>query len=207
MALALAITIASGNWWQHVPGQLIAAAILIAIALVAAFASHRVVAATAIVAVLLVVVLGFPAQRDYFRHRYTFSPGVSSLSPVWAMFRTIHDKRVGIAGTYGGFFAYPLYGIDDSDRVAYIGDRGPHGSFTPIQSCRAWRTAVNNAHLDLLLTTPARDPWHPHRLHPSPEGVWTQSDPAAQVLYRRTATGQPITLFAIHGRLDPAACG
>jgi hypothetical protein len=207
MAVVLAITIASGNWWHHVPGQLLAAAILIAIAAVAAFASHRVAAASAILAALVVAVLGFPAQRDYFRHRYTYSPGVSSLSPVWAMFRTIHDRRVGIAGTYGGFFAYPLYGIDDSNRVAYIGARGAHGSFTQIRACRAWRTAVNAAHLSLLLSTPARDPWHPHRLHPSPEGTWTQGDPAARVIYRRQATGQPITLFAIHGRLDPEGCG
>ena len=37
---------------------------------------------------------------------------------MWAFFRTVHGARVGIVGTFGGFFSYPLFGLDDSNRVA-----------------------------------------------------------------------------------------
>jgi hypothetical protein len=60
--------------------------------------------------------------------------------------------------------------------------------------------------LDYLITTPARDPWHPRRLTASPEDAWTASDPAAQPIYRELATGQPIVVYRIQGRLDPATC-
>ena len=115
--------------------------------------------------------------------------------------------RVGIVGTFGGFFSYPLDGLDDSNRVLYVGQRGPHGSFTPITTCARWRAQVNSDHLDYLITTPARDPWHPRRLSASPEGAWTASDPAAQPVYSELATGQPIVVYRIRGPLDPASCG
>ena len=123
------------------------------------------------------------------------------------MFRTIHDARVGVVGTFGGFFAYPLAGLDDSNRLQYVGDRGPHGSFTPITTCARWRAQVNRAHLKYLITTPARDPWRPRVLSPSPETGWTATDPAAQPIYRVQALGQPIAVFRIRGPLNPAACG
>ena len=126
---------------------------------------------------------------------------------MWAQFRTIHDARVGIVGTFGGFFSYPLSGLDDSNRVQYLAQRGPHGSFTPIATCARWRAQVNTAHLDYLITTPARDPWHPRVLSRSPEGTWTSGDPAAQPVYRADALGQPIVVYRIRGPLDPAGCG
>ena len=76
-----------------------------------------------------------------------------------------------------------------------------------LASCAQWRSAVNAARLDYLLTTPARDPWHPRVLSPSPENDWTASDPAAQPVYRETALGQPIVLYRIRGPLNPATCG
>jgi hypothetical protein len=90
--------------------------------------------------------------------------------------------------------------------VQYIAHRGAHGSFTPITSCPAWRGAVNAGRFDYLITTPGRDPWHPRPLTASPESGWTASDPAARVIYRTRATGQPITVFALAGPLNPAGC-
>ena len=84
--------------------------------------------------------------------------------------------------------------------------RGPHGSFTPIGSCAEWRAAVNAGHFRYLVTTPARDPWHPKPLHPSPEGRWTASDPAARLIYTRRATGQPISIYELSGPLHPRSC-
>jgi hypothetical protein len=113
---------------------------------------------------------------------------------------------VGVVGTFGGFFAYPLDGLDDSNRVQYLAMRGPHGSFTPIATCAQWRSAVNDAHLTYLVTTPARDPWHPRILSPSPEDAWTASDPAARPVFTALAKGQPIAVYRIRGQLDPASC-
>lgn len=155
---------------------------------------------------ILAAVLGYFGQRSYFRHRYAYQPGISHLAPVWAYFRGISHARVGLVGTYGGFFAYPLYGRLDSNRVVYLGHRGPHGSFTPIRTCRGWRAAVNAQHLDLLVTTPARDPWHPRRLTPSPERAWTASDPAARIVFQAATGSQPATVFALSGPLRPAGC-
>jgi hypothetical protein len=157
-------------------------------------------------ALLAVAAGGYAGQRHYLRVRYAYQPGISSLAPTWDRFRTIRGARVGIVGTFGGFFSYPLFGLDDSNHVEYIARRGPHGSFTPITSCREWREAVNAAHLDYLITTPGRDPWNPRTLQPSPEGGWTRSDPATHRIYSRTVTGQPIEVFQLRGPLNPAAC-
>ena len=117
------------------------------------------------------------------------------------MFRTIHDARVGIVGTYGGFFAYPLSGVDDSNRVDL--PRRP----------RAARLVHRDRHLPgvarrgqrrpsrPLVTTPGRDPWHPHRLHPSPERRLDAARPRGPdplTAGRPPASRSPCS--AIHGR-------
>jgi hypothetical protein len=181
-------------------------AILIAGAALVLLALTRVRLALA-AALLALVIAGYPLETHYLRGRYVYHPNVSSLAHVWAMFRTIHDARVGVVGTFGGFFSYPLAGLDGSNRVQYVAQRGPHGSFTPITTCARWRAQVNAAHLNYLITTPARDPWKPQILSPSPETGWTDSDPAAQPVYRVQALGQPIVVYRIRGPLNPGTCG
>jgi len=149
---------------------------------------------------------GYAWQRHYLRLRYAYRPGISHLSKVWELFRRIHHARVGLVGTYGSYFGYPLMGVDDSNTLLYVAAHGPHGSFTPIRSCRAWRAAVNAGHFQYLVTTPRRDFWDQNHLFPSPEDAWTITDPAAHVVYHRHALGQPIGVYRIRGRLDPAAC-
>lgn len=151
---------------------------------------------------------GFFVERHYLRGRYAFQPGVSYLAHAWAYFRGVHHARVAVAGTYGGFFTYPLYGLDDSNSVSYIGHRGPHGSFTPVGGCRAWRAAVNSGRFRYLLITPERDPWQPksRALSASPDAAWIAGDPHARAIYRRRALGWPIVLYRLTGRLDPAGC-
>ncbi len=149
---------------------------------------------------------GYVWQRHYLRGRYQFNPGVSDLARTWAFFRTVHHARVGVVGTFGGFFSYPLFGPDAANRVHYIAARGAHGSFTAITDCRRWREAINAGRYRYVVTTPARDPWHPKKLHPSPEAGWTGSDPNAHLVLSRRATGQAIDVYEIRGRLDPAGC-
>jgi hypothetical protein len=165
-------------------------------------------AASLSVAVLLTAgaAAGYGWQRHYVRGRYQFNPGVSYLAGVWDWFRTVRHSRVGVVGTYGGFSDYPLFGPDTSNQVVYIAQHGPHGSFTPIRTCAAWRTAVNAGHFRYLVTTPDRNPWHPKPLGRSPEDGWTASDPAARLVYRRTATKRPISIYRLKGALNPAGC-
>ena len=152
-------------------------------------------------------IAGYARQGHYLRGRYVYHPNVSYLARVWALFRNVHDARVGVVGTYGGFFSYPLYGLDLSNRVQYVAEHGPHGSFTPISTCARWRVQLNTANLEYIITTPARDPWHPRSLQPSPEARWTASDPAAQPVFRELAGGQPIVVYRIRGPFDPTSCG
>jgi hypothetical protein len=206
LAVLLAGTLAQPRLWPsaHTAGAI---AIAIGAGLIALMALTRARVALIAMTTLALAIAGYPLQRHYLRERYVYRPGVSYLAPVWARFRNVHHARVGIVGTFGGFFSYPLYGLDDSNRVQYIAERGPHGSFTPITTCARWRAQVNSDHLDYIITTPARDPWHPRRLQSSPEDGWTASDPAAQPISRQIATGQPIVVYRIRGRLDPASCG
>jgi hypothetical protein len=202
LAALLAATVAQPRLWpDHTIG-----AIAIGVAALVLLALTRVRLALA-AAMLALLIAGYPLQNHYLRGRYVYHPNVSSLAHVWAMFRGVHHARVGIVGTFGGFFTYPLDGVDDSNRVQYIADRGPHGSFTPITTCARWRARVNAAHLNYLITTPARDPWHPRVLSPSPETSWTSADPAAQPIYTERALGQPIVVYRLRGQLDPGSCG
>jgi hypothetical protein len=191
-----------GRW----PAAYVPGAIVMALAALAVVGGRGRRPAIAAVLATALVVGGWFGQRHYLRGRYAYAPHVSSLARVWAFFRGVHGARVGVVGTFGGFFDYPLFGLDDSNRVQYIAHAGPHGSFTPIHSCRAWRAAVNAARVSYLVTTPARDPWRPQRLERSPEAGWTAGDAAVHPVLRYTARRQPIVVFAVRGRLDPSGC-
>jgi hypothetical protein len=202
LAAMLTATIAQPRLWPaHTVGAIVIGAVALALLVLTRMRLAIVAAA------LILLIAGYPLQRHYLRERYAYHPGVSYLAPIWAQFRNVHHARVGVVGTFGGFFAYPLSGLDDSNRVQYLAQRGPHGSLTPITTCARWRARVNAAHLNYLITTPARDPWHPRVLTPSPETGWTNSDPAAVAVYRAQALGQPIVVYRIRGPLNPATCG
>ena len=209
LAIAFVLTAIKLHLWtsKHVAGALIVAVACAALAVaLARRPPMRAVLAGAGALLVALVIAGYPWQRHYLKGRYAFQPGISALSHVWALFRGVHHARVAVAGTFGMFFAYPLYGLDDSNRVQYIAARGPHGSFTPIASCRAWRAAVDAGNYRYVVTTPARDPWHPKPLRFSPERSWIASDPAARIVYEHRAFGQLIDVFALSGPLLPDGC-
>ncbi len=209
LAVAFVLTAINGHLWasKHLPGALVVTAVAAALAIVAARRPPgRMLLAGGGALLAALMIAGYPWQRHYLDGRYAFQPGISALSRVWARFRDVHHARVGVAGTFGEFFTYPLNGLDDSNVVQYIAARGPHGSFTPIGSCSAWRTSVNAGHYRYVVTTPARDPWHPKPLSYSPERSWIVSDPAARIIYQHRAFGQLIDVFELSGPLNPAAC-
>jgi hypothetical protein len=163
----------------------------------------RATAATlALSLVLAGVAAGYWGTRDYLRQRYTDRYGPFAVYKVWRWAQGVRHARIALAGTFGFFYGYPLWGLDDSNRVVYMGQRGPHGSFRPIASCRAWRTALNRGHYQYVVTT-ARSVFFTTRLVRSPEGDWTRTDPAARLVL---SPSWAIQVFRLTGPLHPGRC-
>ncbi len=155
--------------------------------------------------VVLVLAIGYPLQRDYLRDRFGPSseiPGLH-LDSAYQWARDKSDTRIGLAGTTAGFLGYGFFGTDLSNRVLYLGKRGPHGAFNAIPTCSAFRTAVNEANLDYLVTSPFLNFLHTSSPVPSPEATWLRGDPAVQPIKR----DDDITVWRVQAKLDPSACG
>jgi hypothetical protein len=167
--------------------------------------SDRAVAAGFAGLLLLLAAIGYPLQRHYLHGRYGADSGLPGygLSSAYAWGRGVSGARIGLAGTIAGIQSYGFYGADLSNRVAYLGRRGPHGAFNPIPGCAAFRAAVNGAHLDYLVTAPFLDFIVRGRLDPSPEARWLAGSGAVAPIVRE---GE-VTVWRVRGRLDPAACG
>ena len=71
-----------------------------------------------------------------------------------------------------------------------------------IETCVAFREALNAGNYDYLITTPELDLNNPATASASPERGWVSGDPAVhEVLH----SGR-VSVFRIDGTLDPAAC-
>jgi hypothetical protein len=119
----------------------------------------------------------------------------------WA--RGIEDARIGLAGTSAGFAGYGFYGTDLSNRVRYLGADGPHGAFNAIPTCAAFRTAVNDAGLDYLVTAPFLNFLHPGDPIESPEARWLRGEETVSPVLREGG----VTVWKVKGELDPGGCG
>ena len=157
---------------------------------------------------LAVLAIGYPVQRDYLDSRFAndgpreeWIPGMDLDSSYrWA--RGVEDARIGLAGTTAGFAGYGFYGTDLSNEVVYLGVRGPHGAFNAIPTCAAFRTAVNAADLDYLVTSPFLNFLHPDQPVNSPEARWLRGEDAVAPVLR----SGPVTVWKVEGRLDPGGC-
>jgi hypothetical protein len=152
--------------------------------------------------VLAGVAVGYSGTRDYLRHRYTEKYGPLAVYKLWRWAGALHDARIALVGNFGWFFGYPLWGGDDSNRVAYMGQRGAHGSFRPITSCRAWRRALNRGRYQYVVTTSNRIFFTTRLVH-SPEVDWTRTDPAARLVL---SPNRAIQVFRLTGPLHPDRC-
>jgi hypothetical protein len=161
-------------------------------------------AALALALMLLVagVAVGYSGTKEYLRHRYTENYGPHAIYKLWRWSRGLHHARIALAGTFGWFYGYPLWGVDDSNRVSYMGQRGPHGSFRPIASCRAWRMALNRGRYQYVITT-ARAVFFTRQIVPSPETDWTRTDAAARLVL---SPSHAIHVFRLTGPLHPNGC-
>jgi len=154
---------------------------------------------------LLIVALGYPLQRHYLRERFAPGSGIPgmNLESAYTWARDKSNARIGIVGTTAGFLQYGLYGTDLSNRVVYLGEKGPHGAFNAIPTCQGFRAAVNAADLEYLVTAPFLNFLSPGNPIPSPEAGWLRDDPAIAPIIR----SGPVTVWRIEGKLDPSACG
>lgn len=159
-------------------------------------------AALAASLVLAGVALGYADTQDYLNHRYTGRYGPAAIYELWRWARSLHHAQIALAGTFGFYFGYPLWGLDDSNRLVYIGQHGAHGSFRPIATCRAWRTALNRGRYQYVVTT-ARAITFTTRLVPSPEVDWTRTDPAARLVL---SPSRAIRVFRLTAPLQPDRC-
>ncbi|HEY2333600.1 MAG TPA: hypothetical protein VGH58_01150 [Solirubrobacterales bacterium] len=154
---------------------------------------------------LLIIAIGYPLQRHYLRDRFgpqSEIPGLH-LDAAYNWARDKSDERIGLAGTTAGFLQYGFYGTDLSNRVIYLGERGPHGAYNAIPTCAGFRTAVNEADLDYLVTSPFLNFIHTGNPIPSPEAAWLRDDPAIKPIKK----SGPVAVWKLEGKLNPKACG
>jgi hypothetical protein len=152
--------------------------------------------------VLAGVAAGYWGTRDYLSARYSQTYGRYGIYKLWRWARGLEHRHIALAGTFGFFFGYPLWGVYDSNRVTYMGRRGPHGSFRPIANCRAWRRALNRGHYQYVVTT-AGSVFFTTRLVHSPEGEWTRTDSAARLVL---SPSWAIQVYRLTGPLHPDRC-
>jgi hypothetical protein len=153
---------------------------------------------------LLIAAIGYPIQRDYLSDRFAAGseiPGLG-LDAAYEWSRDLEDARIGVAGTTAGFLQYGFYGTDLSNHVVYLGEKGPHGAFNAIPTCAAFRTAVNEADLDYLITSPFLNFLHTDTPVPSPESNWLRGEAAVPI--QRSGD---VTVWKLIGKLDPTSCG
>lgn len=168
-------------------------------------ASNRELAAGCAVLAMLLAVIGYPLQRDYLRGRFGPDSGLpgQEMNSAYLWARDVSDARIGIAGTTAGFYQYGLYGTDLSNRVTYIGEKGPHAAFNPIPDCTGFRQAVDDAHLDYLVTSPFLNFIDETAPVASPEAGWLRGSPGVEAVDSEGF----VTVWRVEGSLDPAGCG
>jgi hypothetical protein len=153
------------------------------------------------------IALGYPVERHYLNHRFanvsaaTSVPGMG-LDKAYAWSRGIHDSRIGLVGTTAGFAGYGFYGPDISNHVLYLGEKAPHGAYNAIPTCEAFRTAVNEAELDYLVTAPFLNFLHSSKPIASPEARWLRGSGGVSPLFRE---GE-VTVWKVTGPLK-TSCG
>lgn len=216
LAALLAATVAMRHPWRlrYDPGEAEAALVIVLVLAVIAVCRPwsriplrrpllRATAATVALSLVLAgVAVGYPGTRDYLRLRYTARYGPSAIYQAWRWARGLHHARIALVGTLGWLFGYPLWGIHDSNRVAYMGMHGPDGSFRPIGSCRAWRTALDRGGYQYVVVTASRV-FFTTKLVQSPEAAWTRTDPAARLVL---SPNPAVQVFRLSGPLRPSGC-
>jgi hypothetical protein len=187
--------------------------------------SAALVGAGSVVALALVVAIGWPKSDDYVKDRYQastaprdFPVGMKS-ALAWFNRTNPHDSRIAVVGGRPGFKQYVFYGDDLSNHVQYVAKHGPHGAYLPIASeatqksqtpgspvrdtklvaaeCQDWIAALNQGDYRYAVIGPDQRT----QSLPPIEATWTADAGGTQV-----ETSDDISVFKINGQLDPLAC-
>ena len=159
--------------------------------------------AGALIAIAIAAV-GWAKQDDYFAHRYDRPEDFRfQLDEAVRWAKPTSGLRIGVAGTSGAYNQYGFYGDKVDNYVQYVGRHLPEADFQSIESCPAFRRAVNDGNFDFLVTTPELNLNDPSRASSSAERGWVINDPAVQAVVH---SGR-VSVFRIEGQLDPAGCG
>jgi hypothetical protein len=174
--------------------------------------------AGAVIALAIVVGIGWRQSDDYLDHRYRAATAPSDFPEgiraalAWFNEEDPHDTRIAVVGGRPGFKQYVFYGDDLSNYVQYVAHHGPHGAYTPIaseaaqkgddpgaiQQCEEWKRALNEGDYDYAVIAPDQ---RTQSLSPV-EAQWTGTDPGATELEESDMT----FVFRLNGDLDPARC-
>jgi hypothetical protein len=160
-----------------------------------------VLAAGAATLAALAITAGYVEQERYGERRYADVLDGLHLDRAIAWANPVSDARIATAGRGGVFFQYGLYGHDLSNEVQWLGEPGPRGAWLPIETCEAFREALNAGGYDYLVTT--YDRRFPEADQTSREGEWVRRDQAVEAI----SSDGPVTVFEVGGELDPAGCG
>jgi hypothetical protein len=168
-------------------------------------ASNRELAFSFAILAMLVVIVGYPLQRDYLHNRFGPASGFpgQEMNSAYLWARDVSDAHIGIVGTTAGFYQYGLYGTDLSNEVTYVGERGAHAAFNPIQDCQGFREAVDDTQFDYLITSPFLNFLNANEPVMSPEAAWLRGSPGVEAV----DTEGLVTVWRVNGSLNPAGCG
>jgi hypothetical protein len=209
-AALLAESLITSNQWDNVgyrPGAIFLALVVVGLPIAAVLLlQHRVPRLLVAAGVLIVLAGGFKYGReretDYLAGRYRVDtvPDQIPLGIPEAMGATnaLHDQNIALGGSTAGFKQYLFYGRDLSNRVQYLGDHGPNGTFRPIDNCRQFRQALDDGHYTYVITAPP----HTDLNIPPPETTWVEPDPNSQLVESFFGT----SVYRLTGPLDPAGC-
>ncbi|HKH40243.1 MAG TPA: hypothetical protein VKA41_00145 [Solirubrobacterales bacterium] len=180
--------------------------------------------AGAVVALALIVAIGWPNSDDYVKQRYQASsaprdfPTGMKAALAWFNRADPHDSRIAVVGGRPGFKQYIFYGDDLSNHVQYVARHGPHGAYLPIASetaqrtqtpgapaqsgkfvaeCREWITALNGGDYRYAVIGPDQ------RIQSLPpiEAVWTEAAGGTRI-----ETTDDVSIFSLDRPLNADAC-
>ena len=176
------------------------------------------VAGGAVLALALVVAIGWPKSDDYVKNRYQartaphdFPIGMKA-ALAWFNRADPHDSRIAVVGGRPGFKQYVFYGDDLSNHVQYVAKHGPHGAYLPIASeasqhlqtgpafsaqCEEWIQALNDGGYRYAVIGPDQ---RTQAVAPV-ESLWTAAAGGTRI-----ETTDDVSVFRLPGRLNPAAC-
>jgi hypothetical protein len=179
-------------------------------------ASRGAIAVAAVAMVLLAVVLGRAQEVQYAEQHYVDPDpflGEGGPKEAYEFTQKLEDQRIGIIGSSQIIFGqYGFYGNDASNRVEYIGVKGPHGANRLPTSCEQLRSLVNEGEYDYVVASTYTQDTGPYNAgipnpYQFPVYAWLKGDPAMKLVVKDfKATPQPDYVFKVEGELDPSAC-